>query len=159
MLYIHGESIIDYNIFNAEEDAIIVTVNTVGAMGRGIALECKERYPAVYERYHKLCKDGEFTVDKMLRCETKDKPLILFPTKEHWRNPSNLSNILYLCKRLPLACEKWGIKSVAIPPLGLANGWLKKESIKEITETLKTAFEGSEVKATLYLPANLRKLL
>lgn len=158
MLTVVNEATIDCDLFNAEEDALVITVNTVGAMGRGIALSCKKKYPKLYKKYYADCKAGLFHYDKigMVR---EDRPIILFPTKKEFWIKSNADHIAYLSSRLPLACKEWGIASVAIPPLGMVNGWLKDKEIIKIVAALKTGFDDTGVDAKLYLPSNLIELL
>lgn len=159
MLVVKDETTIGSNIFDAPEVAKIVTVNTVGAMGRGIALDCKKKWPKVYNRYRAFCRSGMFTQDKLLIQRTDETILILFPTKKEWWKQSNLKDILFLCNKLERACKHWEITSVAIPPLGLANGWLNGDAVNQIHTALETAFKESDVSATFYLPEHLIKKL
>jgi hypothetical protein len=158
MLTIVNEKEIDCDLFNADEDALVVTVNVVGAMGRGIALACKKKYPEVYKKYKKDCDAGLFEYDRIGLVRV-DRPIVLFPTKKEFWRPASAKHIAYLCGRLPLACKEWGIGSIAIPPLGMVNGWLKEKEIINIVKALKEGFEDTDVKAVLYLPENLIELL
>jgi O-acetyl-ADP-ribose deacetylase (regulator of RNase III) len=85
------------DLLEADTEALINTVNCVGVMGKGIALQFKRRYPAMFTAYEKACKRGEVTIGKMLIAETGQldgpKYIINFPTKKHWRAPSNLAYI------------------------------------------------------------------
>jgi O-acetyl-ADP-ribose deacetylase (regulator of RNase III) len=74
------------NIWDTECEAIVVTVNCVGVMGKGIALECKQRYPEIYERYRQQCLDGQWRPGMISRMVTRDgRDIILAATKDHWR--------------------------------------------------------------------------
>lgn len=158
MLNIVDEKIIHCDLFTAKEDALVVTVNVLGAMGKGIALSCKQKYPSVYRKYKKDCDAGLFDYNK-IGLVREDKAIILFPTKKEFWRAADPKHIIYLCGRLPLACKAWDIGSIAIPPLGMVNGWLKEKEIVGIVNALKEVFEDTEIKATLYLPSNLLELL
>lgn len=100
------------DILTSAADALVNTVNTVGVMGKGIALQFKEEFPG--------------------------KLLVNFPTKLHWRNPSRYEYIKDGLAELAKAIQKHKIKSIAIPPLGCGNGGLNWEIVKKmIQETLE----------------------
>lgn len=69
------------NIFNSKCEYIVNPVNTVGIMGKGLALQFKEKYPENFEKYKKYCQKGDFTVGKLLIINEKNKKIINFPTK------------------------------------------------------------------------------
>lgn len=123
------------NIFECESQTLACTTNVAGAMGAGIALQFKERIPGVYAYYRKLFplrfnltdEDGAELVKQLhvYRSDPAvDRQVLLFPTKIHWRNPSKVEwierNLETLCTRY----EALGITSLAVPPLGCANGGL-----------------------------------
>ena len=48
------------SIWASPAQTLVNTVNVVGAMGKGIALEFKRKYPDMYQRYRELCEAKEF---------------------------------------------------------------------------------------------------
>ena len=81
------------DIFNSPAQVIVNTVNTVGVMGKGLALSFKNRYPDMFERYKKVCEEGKLQNGNLMLFYYPDHWLLLFPTKENWRNPSKLEYI------------------------------------------------------------------
>jgi len=116
------------NLLHADAEALVNTVNTVGIMGKGIALQFKKAYPAMFKAYERSCKDGEVQLGRMQVWETGalDGPqfVINFPTKGHWRAPSRLTDIVAGLADLVAVVHKYRITSIAIPPLGCGNGGL-----------------------------------
>lgn len=149
---------VDGDIFNAKEEAVVVTINTVGAMGKGIAKSCKLLYPDLYLRYKKYCLNKKITETVLTRC-VEDRDIILFPTKRHYSEPSRLSDIQYLIPRLNLACIKWGIKTIAIPPLGMGNGGITGKHGVSIVNLVHDTFKDSTVDAVMYLPKEILDLI
>lgn len=125
-------------MLEAETEALVNTVNTVGVMGKGIALQFKERFPMNFKIYKAACKKGEMLVGKMLVVKENtlngEKLIINFPTKTEWFKKSEYSYIEDGLKDLANVIEKYKIKSIAIPPLGCGNGGLKWEKVKPMME-------------------------
>lgn len=109
------------NLLHADAEALVNTVNTVGIMGKGIALQFKRAYPAMFKAYERSCKDGDVQLRRMHVWETGalDGPqfVINFPTKGHWRSPSRLPDIVAGLADLVAVVKRYGISSIAIPPL------------------------------------------
>jgi O-acetyl-ADP-ribose deacetylase (regulator of RNase III) len=129
------------NIFDSDAEAIVNTVNCVGVMGRGIALQFKKRYPDNFSKYEQACKRGEVVPGKMFVYEmqqlTFPKFIINFPTKRHWKGASKLSDITLGLVDLKKVITDYGIGSVAIPPLGAGLGGLDWQAVKyEIVSVL-----------------------
>ena len=126
------------NLFDSNAQALVNTVNTVGVMGKGIALQFKEAYPENYRIYHKACKEGKFSVGQMLVTSIndmyggQDRLIINFPTKTDWRKPYEYVYIEEGLKALKKEIVERGIKSIAIPPLGSSNGGLNWVLVKEM---------------------------
>lgn len=125
------------NILDSEAEALVNTVNTVGVMGKGIALQFKRAYPNNYKSYNQACKNEEVEVGKLF--VTKDgsvtsgeKIIINFPTKKDWRKPSEYEFIEKGLKDLLSVIDNYNIKSIAIPPLGAGNGGLEWEKVKSM---------------------------
>lgn len=127
------------NILDSEAQAIVNTVNTVGVMGKGIALQFKKAYPNNYKSYSAACKSKEVVVGKMFvttdsNISSGEKVIINFPTKQNWRKPSEYIYIEDGLDDLISVIKLNQIKSIAIPPLGAGNGGLKWEIVKKIIE-------------------------
>lgn len=109
-------------------DAIVNTVNCVGVMGKGIALQFKKKWPENFRAYCDACKKGEVNLGKMFTYDlgslATPKYIINFPTKMHWRSPSKLIDIQLGLSDLISLIKKNDIQSIAIPPLGCGNGGL-----------------------------------
>jgi len=124
------------NILESDAEALVNTVNTVGVMGKGIALQFKERFPINYELYAAACKRGEVETGKMFITHSnsmlKSQWIINFPTKRHWMHKSRYEFIETGLDDLVAQINKLHIRSIAIPPLGSGQGGLKWEKVKQI---------------------------
>mgnify|MGYP001326912039 CR=1 FL=1 len=124
----------DGNLLDSEADILVNAVNCVGVMGKGIALEFKTRYPEMFESYRALCQKGDIQVGRLFLWKgPKTKPIFNFPTKEHWKNKSEIEwidNGLQVLRKSLL--EVFPDKSIAIPKLGCDNGGLNWEDIKPL---------------------------
>lgn len=133
MKYIKG------NMLDANAQALVNTVNTVGVMGKGIALQFKEYFPKNFKIYADACKKKEVQIGKMLVVKENtlngSKLIINFPTKKEWFKKSQYSYVEDGLKDLVKVIEEYQIKSIAIPPLGCGNGGLKWEKVKVLLET------------------------
>lgn len=123
-------------IMKSHMQTITNTVNCVGVMGKGVALKFKHAHPRNYEDYVERCRQGRVRPGEPYVFEAdhkRDKPnleLILnFPTKNHWRNPSRLFWVDDGLQALSKHYEAWGIRSLALPPLGCGNGGLAWEEV------------------------------
>lgn len=118
------------NIFESKCQAIVNTVNCVGVMGKGIALEFKKKYPEMFTDYMNKCKSGSVkTGIPYVFDNGNDKIIINFPTKNHWRSPSRLSFVIEGLDWFVENYKKYGITSVAFPPLGCGNGGLDWKTV------------------------------
>lgn len=126
------------NLFKKNSEAIVNTVNCVGAMGRGIALQFKKAYPDNYKAYSLACKHKEVVPGKMFVFKTGEmfdpKFIINFPTKRHWRGKSRIEDIELGLIDLRKVIVKNNIKSIAIPPLGSGLGGLNWNKVKSLIE-------------------------
>lgn len=121
------------DLFESRAQALVNTVNCVGVMGKGIAAEFKKRYPGMFLDYEKRCVSKSVLpgVPYLYR-DMQGTSIINFPTKEHWRSPSKLEDVI---RGLDVFLEKfreWGIVSVAFPPLGCGNGGLEWRTVGPI---------------------------
>ena len=134
------------NILDSEAEALVNTVNTVGIMGKGVALQFKEKFPLNFKLYQKACKNTEVRTGKMFVTETgfltNPKYIINFPTKTDWRSNSRLEDIADGLNDLVKVVNEKNIQSIAIPPLGCGNGGLDWKDVKPlIEERLKPLIE------------------
>jgi O-acetyl-ADP-ribose deacetylase (regulator of RNase III) len=117
------------NLLEANVEALVNTVNTVGIMGRGVALQFKLAFPENYELYRQACERGEVRIGRVftydLRRLQNPRFIINFPTKEHWRGKSRLAYIDAGLVDLVREIRERGIESLALPPLGAGLGGLK----------------------------------
>ena len=142
------------NLLDANVEAVVNTVNTVGVMGKGIALMFKERFPDNYKAYVAACKAGEVQIGKMFVTsvnEMKDPRWVInFPTKKHWRQPTKLEWIREGLVVLKDVIREKQIHSIAIPPLGCGNGGL---DWSEVCPVIKAALGNLEdVEIIVYEP-------
>jgi O-acetyl-ADP-ribose deacetylase (regulator of RNase III) len=131
------------NLLDAPTEALVNTVNTVGVMGKGIALLFKEAFPSNFTAYAAAVKRCEVEVGRMFVTErdARDGPrfLINFPTKQHWRSPSQLQWVIDGLQDLRQVIEERQIRSIALPPLGCGNGGLDWATVRpEIENALGT---------------------
>ena len=125
---------IEGDIFDSPAQVIVNTVNTVGVMGKGLALSFKKRYPGMFESYKKVCEKHQLTIGKLMLHQEADHWILLFPTKENWRNPSKLEYIEKgLMKFVSTYAEKH-ITSIAFPKLGCGNGELDWNLVRPLME-------------------------
>ncbi len=123
-------------VFNAPVKTYVNTVNCVGVMGAGIALEFKLRYPEMYEGYIKRCNKGEMTIGRPYIYEhSKDIWIMNFPTKNHWKYPSKIEWIEKGLNYFVKNYKKRNIESIAFPKLGTDNGKLDWKKVKIIMES------------------------
>jgi O-acetyl-ADP-ribose deacetylase (regulator of RNase III) len=127
---VHGD------LLNDASEAIVNTVNTEGVMGKGIALQFKQRFPANYNAYRAACKRGEVRLGSMFVVDTGmlDGPrhIINFPTKGHWRDRSVVGDVEAGLQDLVKVIRELGITSIALPPLGCGNGGLQWSVVRPL---------------------------
>lgn len=145
------------NLFEDIEygDAIVNTVNCVGVMGKGIALEFKKRYPDMFKYYQKECSKGNVKIGSMLVYYKEDgnsNIIINFPTKQHWKNPSKYDYIIEGLDELKKTILNYDIKTIRIPALGCTNGGLKFSTIKELIEVCFIDKRLKDVNIIVYEP-------
>ena len=124
--------IISGNIFNSDANAIVNTVNCVGVMGKGLALNFKRRYPEMYAAYRDVCRRKQLRPGMILPY-SKTEPLILnFAVKDHWRDASKYEWVESCLIRFVNNYERLGIKQAAFPWIGTVNGRLERKRVREI---------------------------
>ena len=116
------------DILAEDAEALVNTVNCVGVMGRGIALQFKKAFPENFRVYAEACERGEVQPGRMFVFETlqltNPRYIINFPTKRHWRGNSRIEDVDAGLKNLVTVIRERGIRSIAVPPLGSGLGGL-----------------------------------
>lgn len=113
---------------------IVNTVNTVGVMGKGLALKFKQLYPEMFRQYQYYCDSGLLTVGKLWLYKTDNKWILNFPTKKDWRDPSKIEYITAGLQKFCDTYQQQEITSIAFPELGCGNGGLDWKTVKPIME-------------------------
>lgn len=144
------------DILQADVDAVINTVNTVGVMGKGLALQFKRRYPENFKQYKRACDSGLVRIGSMYVTETHElrgpRFIINFPTKKHWRADSRLEYIRAGLLDLIHVIEDLNIRSIAVPPLGAGNGGLNWADVRRLVDQALADLPGVEVQ--VFEPVN-----
>ncbi len=122
------------DIFSSQAQVLVNPVNTVGVMGKGLALQFKSRYPEMFAYYQRMCRGQLLDVGKLCLWKSPEKWILLFPTKKHWRDPSKLEYIESGLRKLAENYERLRIESVAFPKLGCGNGGLEWDDVKPLME-------------------------
>ncbi len=138
------------DIFRSRAQTLTNTVNCVGVMGKGIALEFKKRFPEMYEDYVARCRRHEVRLGRPYLFKRLIPPWILnFPTKDDWRSLTKLSDIRHGLEHLEQHYREWGITSLAVPPLGCGLGQLEW---RVVGPTLYRYLKRLEIPVELYAP-------
>ena len=142
------------DIIAEDVEALVNTVNCVGVMGRGIALQFKKAFPENFKSYAAACKENEVRPGRMFVFETAQltspRYVINFPTKRHWRGKSRIEDIDAGLIALAKEIRSRGISSIAIPPLGSGLGGLDWTAVRKRIEA--TLSELGEVKIVVFEP-------
>jgi len=147
------------NLLEAEVDALVNTVNTVGVMGKGIALQFKQAFPANYVAYERACRAEQVRLGSMFVFDngglTKPKYIINFPTKKHWRSKSQIGDIQSGLIDLVRVIRQYDIRSIAVPPLGSGSGGLDWDEVRPLIEDALKPL--TEVDVLIYPPEGAPK--
>lgn len=151
LIYINGD------MFSSPAQVLVNTVNTVGVMGKGVALTFKKIYPDMYDQYKIFCDNRQLTIGKLQLYKTPGKWILNFPTKENWRNPSKLEYIEAGLKKFSNTYKEKGIKSIAFPMLGCGNGGLDFETqVKPLMDKYLSSLDDIDIfvylKDMTYIP-------
>lgn len=137
------------NLLEANVDALVNTVNTVGVMGKGIALMFKERFPKNMVEYAKACKAQQVVTGQMFVTQTDElmgpKWIVNFPTKQHWRSKSKMEWVVDGLADLKRFIIENNVESIALPPLGAGNGGLSWADVKPQIETALADLESVDI--------------
>lgn len=115
------------NIFTTACNTIVNTVNCVGVMGAGIAYEYRLRYPEMYEKYQKLCKENLLQIGSLWIYKAENKSILNFPTKNDWKQPSKIEYLEKGLQKFVDTYKEKEITSIAFPLLGASHGGLTQE--------------------------------
>lgn len=145
------------DLLEEEAEALVNTVNCVGVMGRGIALQFKKAFPENFKMYTQACKKNEIQPGKMFVFQTKQltnpRYIINFPTKRHWRGKSHIEDIEVGLKALVDIIQQYNIRSIAIPPLGSGLGGLDWDVVKPCIQSVLQSLV--DVHVIIYEPNSL----
>ncbi len=138
------------DMFESKVQTLVNTVNCVGIMGKGVALEFKKRFPDMFEDYVKRCEAKQVRLGKPYLIKRLLPPWILnFPTKDHWRSVSRLQDIVEGLHYFVQHYKEWGITSLAVPPLGCGHGQLEW---RVVGPTLYRHLKALDIPVELYAP-------
>jgi O-acetyl-ADP-ribose deacetylase (regulator of RNase III) len=150
-------SMIEYtegNLLKADAEALVNTVNTVGVMGKGIALQFKRAFPDNFRQYEKACHENQVEPGQMYTVSTGNllnpRYIINFPTKRHWKGKSRIEDIQHGLQSLIEEIIRLGIQSIAVPPLGCGNGGLQWSQVKPLIEEAFT--QVPDIRVLLFEP-------
>jgi O-acetyl-ADP-ribose deacetylase (regulator of RNase III) len=147
--------LVNGDLLSADAEALVNTVNTVGVMGKGLALQFKKTWPDNYDAYARACRFGEVVPGKMFVYSidglVNPRFIINFPTKRHWRDNSRLEDIETGLLALVDEIQRHSIQSIAIPPLGCGYGGLDWNVIRPLIE--QSFSNLPEVQVLLYSPS------
>jgi O-acetyl-ADP-ribose deacetylase (regulator of RNase III) len=122
------------SLLESPAQTLVNTVNCVGVMGKGLAQAFKDREPAMFSAYKKVCEQGLLEPGKLWLWRGADSWTLNFPTKKHWRNPSKIDWVESGLKKFASAYEAQGIKEISFPRLGCGNGGLDWEDVRPLME-------------------------
>ncbi|MBN1782744.1 macro domain-containing protein [bacterium] len=144
------DKIIIGDLFESGAQTLINTVNCVGVMGKGIALEFKKRFPEMFKDYQYQCNQDEVKPGRPYLYKTLFPPMIInFPTKKDWRSVTRIKDIQEGLDHLLHHYKEWGIESMAMPPLGCGNGQLDWRDVGPI---IYQSLKSIDIPVTLYAP-------
>ena len=143
------------NLILAQADALVNTVNTVGVMGKGVALQFKQAFPDNFNAYKKACDRDELQLGRMFVTHTgmlQPRLIVNFPTKKHWKGNSRLADIREGLRDLVRVIREEHISSIAMPPLGCGLGGLRWEDVRPEIERALAEF--SDIEVILFAPGS-----
>ena len=140
------------DLLHSSASALVNTVNCEGVMGKGIAYQFKQQYPENFKDYKRACQSGALRPGKLHTFHEGSKLIINFPTKNCWRDPSQMEYIESGLDELTQFIYSHNVKSIAIPPLGCGNGGLAWSDVRKVIEyKLSDVSQGREI--FLYEPS------
>lgn len=146
--------IVEGNLLDADVEALVNTVNTVGVAGKGIALQFRLAYPENFKAYTAAAKAGEVLPGRMFVTSTNQitgpRYIVNFPTKRHWKAKSRLEDIEAGLADLDEVIRSYDIRSIAVPPLGCGYGGLSWQVVRPL---IQAKLDGASATVLLYSPS------
>jgi O-acetyl-ADP-ribose deacetylase (regulator of RNase III) len=143
-----GVKLIKGNIFTSDCQAIVNTINCVGVMGAGIALECRLRYPDMFKKYVALCNEQKIEIGLLWVYKSDRHWVVNFPTKRDWKHPSKEKYLHAGLNKFVNFYQDKGIKSIAFPLLGADKGGIDKDKSLSI---MRSHLDGLDIDVEIYL--------
>ena len=140
------------DLFQSPAQVLVNAVNTVGAMGKGIALEFKRKYPEMFSDYQHLCKSGAFDIGQLWLYKSPQKWVLNFPTKRDWRDKSRIEYIELCLTKFIEIYETEGITSISFPRLGCGLGGLNWEN--EVRPLMERYLSPLPIDIMIHVPDN-----
>ena len=137
------------SLFDSPAQTLVNTVNTVGAMGKGMAAVFKQLYPEMYQQYRRLCMEGKLDIGMLYIYRTPNKIIVNFPTKKHWRQRSRIEYIEAGLERFVASYGDYGISSVSFPQLGCGHGELDWE--RQVQPVMERYLRGLPILVYIHL--------
>lgn len=142
-----GIQVIRGNIFTSKCQTLVNTVNCVGVMGAGIALECRLRYPDMHDKYVELCGEKKIDIGILWIYKSPDRWILNFPTKMHWKFPSKKNYLRAGLDKFLNTYQERGVESIAFPLLGADKGGIPQE---ESLDLMTSYLEKASLKVEIY---------
>jgi len=136
---VHGD------IFTSNAEAIVNTVNCVGAMGKGIALEFKKRYPDLYAAYRQACTRKEIQPGHVWVYQAKDRIIFNAAVKDDWQDASRIGWVESCLHEMIDKCRTMKVKSLALPWMGAMNGRIPVDQIKTATRNILSGISDLDI--------------
>lgn len=144
---------INGNLFNTKANTLVNTVNCVGAMGKGIALEFRRRFPEMFHLYREDCTAGKLVPGRIYPYPQPDGRLVLnFAIKGDWKQPSKLEWIDSTLRQFVAGYKQRGIQSAAFPWMGAMNGGLPFDEIQKLTRLYLQPLEDIDIEVYSFDP-------
>ena len=145
--------VVQGDLLKSRAQTLVNTVNTVGVMGKGIALEFKQRFPDMYRDYEARCLAHRVRLGEPYLYKRETAPWIInFPTKAHWRAVSRIADIDAGMQYLSEHIAAWGVKSLAVPPLGCGHGQLEWRVVGPL---IRRHLDNLPIPVELYAPLDV----
>jgi O-acetyl-ADP-ribose deacetylase (regulator of RNase III) len=145
--------IIKGNIFTTKCQTIVNTVNCIGIMGAGIAKECRWRYPEMYKCYVELCKEKKLNIGQLWIYKDKERWILNFPTKYHWKDGSKEEYLEEGLKKFVNTYKEKGINSIAFPLLGASNGGIPEDVSMKIMKKYLSDCDDIKIEIYHFIPS------
>jgi O-acetyl-ADP-ribose deacetylase (regulator of RNase III) len=140
------------NLFNSKAQTLINTVNCVGVMGKGVALEFRRRFPEMFEAYQRICEDRKLRPGQILPYRVGQPWILNFAVKNDWKQPSRMEWVEDCLERFVMNYRQLGITSVAFPWIGAMNGGLPWEKVHTLMRSYLLPLEDINIEIIAFDP-------